>query len=136
MSLRQRDPRDLESPYLKWVRLLPCVGCAVAGRHVSPCEAAHVKMGIASHGWREHGLQERSHDRHAVGLCDRCHRVGPTAQHNMGERKFWDRLGICPACLADELSRAYDAGESGGKVIWDFVRRARIKALPACCLES
>lgn len=135
MSLRQREPRERDRPYLGWIKELPCVGCARAGWYKAPSEAAHCKLAIAAHGWREGGIQEKSDDRKAVPLCDNCHRGG-SGEHMSGQRAYWDRLRICPACLAAGLSAAYDAGESGGKVIWDFVRRARIKELSICCLEA
>lgn len=125
MTIRQRDPRRTDRAYLAWIRKLPCLHCAATGRAVFGCEAAHVKMGIAAHGWREHGWGERSHDDHALPLCPASHRTGPDAQHVVGERRFWDRLGICPACVCEALRAAYDAGESGIPVIWDAVHRRR-----------
>lgn len=124
-GLRQRDPRREDPKYLRWVRLLPCVQCAWKGRVTVGCEAAHVKIGLAEHGWREFGGGERSHDDHAVSLCPSCHRTGSDAQHRNGERKFWLRLGICPGCLCLSLKSAYDAGESGITVIWTAVRSAK-----------
>lgn len=124
-GLRQREPRRLDPAYLRWVRKLPCVACAVNGRAIYGCEAAHVKIAVAEHGWRGHGLSERSHDDRAVGLCSYCHRTGRQAQHAMGERKFWLALGICPGCLCEALVSAYEAGQSGLEVIWSAVRAAR-----------
>jgi hypothetical protein len=125
VTTRQREPRREDPKYLKWIRLQPCVQCAWEGRAVFGCEAAHVKIGISEHGWREHGGGERSHDDHAVSLCPSCHRTGKNAQHRTGERKFWLRLGMCPACLCTSLRSCYEAGEPGVSAIWDAVHAAK-----------
>lgn len=130
--LRQREPRREDRPYLAWIRGLPCVGCAVAGMCNLRTEAAHCKLPIAAHGWRGWGHSERSDDRRCTPLCPRCHRTGPDAQHGVGERQFWDRLGICPACLATALAAAYDAQASGSAVIWEAVRGRRHDGAPTC----
>lgn len=108
------------------------MACACRGIVTHPVEVSHVKLAIAKHGWRGWGVQEKSDDRKTVGLCTRCHRTGPDAQHGGSERVFWDELGICPACLCQALSAAYDAGESGEAVIWAAVRARRLDGLPTC----
>ncbi len=123
--IRQREPRRLDPAYLKWIRKLPCLHCAWLGRAVFGCESAHVKIGVAEHGWREHGGGERSHDDHALPLCPWSHRTGPEAQHRNGERKFYLRMGICPGCACEALRAAYEAQESGIPVIWQIVHAAK-----------
>lgn len=124
--LRQREPRQQEPEYLKWIRRQPCIACAVGGKATYPSEAAHCKLPIAAHGWRGWGLSEKSDDRKCTPICAHHHRTGNDAQHGKrGERGFWLHLGICPACLAEALSAAYDAGLSGLEVIWTAVRAAR-----------
>lgn len=129
--LRQREPRRFERPYLGWIKGLPCVACAVRGRVNIQSEAAHCKLAIAAHGWREAGVQEKSDDRRALPLCPEDHR-GQNGEHSVGQRAFWDRLGICPGCLAMALASAYDAQESGSAVIWQAVRGRRRDGQPTC----
>jgi hypothetical protein len=130
--MRQREPRRHERPYMGWIKGLPCIGCAVAGRVEVRSEAAHCGLAIAAHGWREAGVQEKADDRRCLPLCANCHREGPRAEHKVGQRQFWDRLGICPACLAEALGSAYDAQASGSAVIWQAVRGRRRDGLPTC----
>ena len=122
--MRQREPRRYDRPYLGWIKGLPCVGCAAAGRANLFSEAAHCKLAIAAHGWREAGVQEKSDDRKALPLCADHHR-GRGGEHMAGARRFWDDIGICPGCLAEALGAAYDARESGAAVIWSAVRSRR-----------
>ena len=130
--IRQRRPRERDVPYMLWIKGLPCAACAVAGRATFGSEAAHCKLAIAAHGWREGGLGEKGEsDRRCLPLCPEHHR-GRTGEHLNGMRKFWDALGICPACLAESLSSAYDAGESGLPVIRDAVKRRRLDGEPTC----
>lgn len=114
-----------------WVKTLPCIACATTGRAVFGSEAAHCKLAIAAHGWREGGVQEKSHDRRCLPLCPQHHR-GRDGEHSMGQRKFWDGLGICPACLCEALAAAYDAGAPGLEVVWDAVRGRRRDGRPTC----
>lgn len=128
---RQREPRRKDRPYLGWIKGLPCVACAVRGQVNTQSEAAHCKLAIAAHGWREAGVQEKSNDRRSLPLCAHHHR-GAGGEHDAGARSFWDRLGVCPACLAEALASAYDAQESGSKVIWEAVRARRRDGKPTC----
>lgn len=130
-AVRQREPRQRDQPYMLWIKSLPCVACAVAGRTNAPTEAAHCKLAIAAHGWREGGGGEKIHDRRCLPLCPEHHR-GKSGEHLNGQRAFWDSLGICPACLALGLSAAYDAMGSGTAVIWAAVRTRRRDGLPTC----
>lgn len=127
---RQREPRLRNELYLRWVRRLPCVRCAWNGRFNVPSEAAHCKLAIAAHGWRGWGLSERSDDTKALPLCSRCHRTDNDAQHTSSERKFWDAMCICPACLSEALLSAYLADASGMEVIYSAVRLARTLDAP------
>lgn len=129
--IRQREPRRRDPAYLKWVRRLPCVGCACAGIAKYGVEAAHYKGPIAAHGWREAGISERGDDVRCLGLCPACHR-GPKGEHMSGQRRYWDSLGICPACLALSLRSAYEAGDSGLQVIWSAVRARRRDGRAPC----
>jgi hypothetical protein len=115
-----------------WIKGLPCVACAVRGQVEIRSEAAHCKLAIAAHGWREAGVQEKSNDRRSLPLCATHHRLGPGGEHVIGQRQFWDKLGICPACLSEALASAYDAEESGAKMIWEAVHARRKDGKPTC----
>lgn len=130
--IRQREPREREQAYLLWIKRLPCVACAVGGRARFGSEAMHCKLPIAAHGWRGWGHGEKSNDRNCTPGCAAHHRTGRDAQHAVGERQYWDRLGICPACLCEALNAAYDAGASGLDVIWTAVRARRTDGQPTC----
>lgn len=87
---------DADAGYLSLVRSLPCLSCGM-----EPSEAAHVRFASAAFG-KASGLQKKPEDRWALPLCAGCHRLNRDAQHNSGEREFWDRLGIdaLPTCVA------------------------------------
>ncbi len=131
---RQRDPSFRDRPYMGFIKSLPCIKCAVLGRANYGVDVAHVGLAIAAHGWREAGVQEKAPGRRVLPLCPNHHRVeyGREAQHAMGERAFYDEMGICPACLCESLSSAYDSGSSGLAVIWSAVRSRRRDGKPLC----
>lgn len=83
--------------YLAMVRQLPCLKCGS-----EPSEAAHVRFASAAFG-KASGLGRKPDDRHSVPLCSGCHRLDRDAQHNRGEREFWDSIGINPLIVAEKL---------------------------------
>jgi hypothetical protein len=87
--------RDL--PYLAAIRTLPCLRCGD-----EPSEAAHVRFSSAAFG-KASGLGKKPSDNFAVSLCAGCHRLDRDAQHNRGEREFWDSIGINPLIVAEKL---------------------------------
>lgn len=99
MTLRQREPREECPAFLAFVRKHRCCACGAA----APSQAAHVRMGSASHGERNFGVGERPHDRRAVPLCAYCHLDGPEAQHKIGEEKFWRIHNLDPFAIAANL---------------------------------
>lgn len=82
--------------YLANLRKCPCVICGI-----TPSEAAHLRMSSAEY-FKSNGRR----DRWALSLCAVDHRLGPKAQHTMGEQKFWDMHGIDPLPLADAMWNA------------------------------
>lgn len=86
-----------DGDYLALVRQCPCLKCGM-----EPSEAAHVRFASAAFG-KASGLGRKPEDRHAVPLCAGCHRLDRDAQHNGGERMFWDLLGINPLIVAERL---------------------------------
>jgi hypothetical protein len=87
--------RDL--PYLALVRQLPCLKCGM-----EPSEAAHVRFASAAFG-KASGLGKKPPENFTVPLCAGCHRLDRDAQHNRGEREFWDAIGINPLLTAQKL---------------------------------
>jgi hypothetical protein len=117
-GLRQRDPRELDHDYIVWLHTRPCSACvALRMAQKTPTEAAHPKFGIGGRR-REFGMSERSHDRFAVPLCSGHHRILKNAEHNKGQRRFWDELGVDVEEHAEELYGLYSsevlAGERRG----------------------
>lgn len=118
--VRQREPRTRNKAFLGFVSGLSCVACACRGSMRRPVEVAHVKISYPEAGWRAFGHSERAHDWRTVPLCSYDHRTGPNAQHqNRGgdERAWWERLGIYPPTFCAALVAAFEAGESGDKVV-------------------
>jgi hypothetical protein len=92
--LRQRDPRVECPAFLAFVRLHGCCACSAP---------AHIRTACPEIGKRSVGIGERPSDKWAVPLCADCHLDAPDAQHRVGERKFWARVGIDPFVLAGDL---------------------------------
>ncbi len=98
-AMRNQAPADL--PHCQCIRQLPCMKCGL-----EPClEAAHVRMNSAAHGKRQ-ALGKKPDSRWVVPLCSACHTRDPDSQHKLGEREFWDRLGINPLLVARALWEA------------------------------
>jgi hypothetical protein len=98
--VNERDPRRLDPDYLVFLRGRPCCLCG------APAEAAHIRIGLT-------GMGRRPHDRLAVPLCPREHRLAKDAQHSMSEAKFWNIHRIDPFELAAKYYAEY--GGTGGK---------------------
>ena len=94
-------PPSGDADYLSLIRQLPCLSCGM-----EPSEAAHVRFASAAFG-KACGLQKKPDDKWALPLCADCHRLAKTAQHNRGERDFWEALGIdpLPVCVALHAAR-------------------------------
>ena len=103
MNTDFKKPRLYDSGYLVFLRTKPCCVCG----STKAVEAAHVRMGLT-------GTGRKPNDSQAVPLCAWHHRLSPTmAQHNMGEAKFWERMGHDPFQIAIKLYTEY--GGDGGK---------------------
>ena len=83
--------------YLKNIRQCNCVVCG------QQAEAAHLRMSSAKHG-KVNGRD----DKWVIPLCPYHHRLGPLAQHSMGESQFWEMMLIEPLELARSLWEARD----------------------------
>lgn len=92
---KQRPDGRRDISHLAAVRLLPCLKCGI-----DPCgEAAHVR-------WGSYSMARKPPDSSTVPLCRSCHLTDYDAQHKVGERAFWNALGINPRPVAGRL---YDA---------------------------
>lgn len=101
MTLRQREPRQRNEAFLKFVRAHPCCVCFAP----APSQAAHIRMGSIDHGKRQTGVGERPSDCWSVPLCARCHLYD---QHCTGERLYWRWTGIDPIALAQRLYAEFE----------------------------
>lgn len=99
-EVKTRKGRDLDAGYLALVRRLPCLSCDVDPAR----EAAHVRMTGA--GKPMSGLGVKPSDRYALPLCSTCHTGSATAQHVVGEAKFWGDLGLDPLLICERLRSA------------------------------
>jgi len=98
----QRRPRVEVPNHLDFIRGLPCLVCGLK-RNI---EAAHIRMSDRRVAKRETGMAEKPDDCWAMPLCSSCHREGPTSQHGMGERDFWELLRIDVILVALALWQA------------------------------
>lgn len=98
-DLRQRRPRKHDAAHLSYVRAQRCC----IGFCNRPAEAAHIRMACEAIGKQPTGMQEKPDDKWTVPLCGYHHRTGVGAQHNMGEREFWELAGINPFEIAVRL---------------------------------
>ena len=102
--MRQRQPR-LECPaFLEFVRGHACCVCGAPPRS----HPAHLRMQSLEWEKRETGKGERPSDKWVTPLCHECHLDGLYAQHKIGEKKFWDYVGIDPFALAATLYEQFE----------------------------
>lgn len=124
--LRQREPRERESPYMGFIAGLCCVGCLVeTGRYNRQVQVAHLRIPDVERGFRAVGMAEKPDDRRTTPLCYLHHTSGTKAQEYKGEEKFWVELCVDPFDLCLALSDAYDRQFSGYAVIARFAGQAR-----------
>lgn len=97
----QRRPRIVDEKYLAALRRCPCLICKTI-----PSEAAHIRMGDLDRGKNFTGIGRRPDDSWSVPLCTSHHSFGADAQHNRGEKQWWDEHGIDPIAVAIELYAA------------------------------
>ncbi|MDB5618535.1 hypothetical protein [Tardiphaga sp.] len=98
-ELRQREPRLHDAQHLAFVRAQPC-SIKFCPR---PSEAAHIRMACIAIGKDPTGMGEKPHDKWTAPLCDYHHRTGTLAQHKMGEKDFWELMGLNPFAIAARL---------------------------------
>jgi len=101
VELRQRQPRERNEGYLRWLRQQFCsCGCG----YPPPCDAAHIRSGSILYGKSYTGMGEKPSDRWAVPLNHTHH----MAQHAHGDEiGWWSAQGIDPFALAIKLYKKY-----------------------------
>lgn len=120
---RFKDPaakagRLHDEAHLAAVRKLPCLIC----RQHAPSEAAHIRMAVLSHGVRHVGMAQKPHDWLTVPLCAAHHRDGKGAEHRLGTKEFWRRVGLDPIAVAKKLRAAgtHEARMAVLLEVWTF----------------
>ncbi len=83
-TLRQRQPRVVDSGYKGWIAGLPCAICAG-----TPVEVAHLRYADALYLKEQPGMQAKPDDIWTLPLCPKHHRLGSNAQHSGNERLWW-----------------------------------------------
>lgn len=104
MIVGQRQPREECPAFLVFVRRKPCAACGAP----APSQAAHLRLGNLEVSKRNTGIGEKPSDRWCTPLCADCHLDAPDAQHRVGERNFWARVGIDPFKLAMDLYAQFE----------------------------
>jgi hypothetical protein len=90
-----------EEDYLKLVRALPCLKCAMepAG------EAAHVRLNSGVFNKRQ-AMAKKPDPKWTLPLCSGCHWRDRGALHRSGEYLFWQDVGLNPLLVCDRLYAA------------------------------
>jgi len=86
MTLRQRQPREVDDAWLAIVRKMPCTVC----RRPGPSDPAHLRTAAPQYGKPPTGMGEKPSDRWVLPLC----RTHHDEQHRGNELAFWLRYGI------------------------------------------
>ena len=116
-----RNPRERDEEHLAAVRLCMCLKC---GKDPAG-EAAHIRMASAAHGKKEAGIGAKPGDRWVVPLCHADH----MELHDMGERAFFEAIGISPlstAGLLYHVSPNVSAMRAACRVAMAFAGRPRV----------
>ena len=93
-----------DKKFLMWVCELSCYPCEIEG-------VSNYHMIVAHHlqGRNRIGMGLR-HDPNSIPICDFHHRQ---IHEKMGERNFWDKLGVEPIHYANELYEQYKERTNG-----------------------
>lgn len=86
--VKQKKHRIVDEGHLSFVRTLPCLACGGP----SGC-AHHLTIGRGRMG-------RKAGDDKSVPLTPKCHNDFPGSLHHVGEKVFWNKLGIDPRPVA------------------------------------
>ncbi|WP_156921937.1 hypothetical protein [Azorhizobium doebereinerae] len=95
---RRARGRQQDRAHLDLVRMLPCL---ITGQ-LGGVDAAHIRFSDAEHGKVNPGAAKPD-DRWTVPLSHALHTDATEAQHRHGEEAWWQRKGISPLRVADNL---------------------------------
>lgn len=107
-----RNPRVNDPKHLAFIRTLECLSCGAGPAG----EAAHLRASSLKHGKPNAGAGAKPSDKWTLPLCSMCHTQGNHAQHVVGERPFWDKLGINPFMVCEELFAASGNRDAAGLI--------------------
>lgn len=107
--------RERDESYLDFVRSLPCI----VTRREDSVEAAHISYAEPKYGKTGRGKGTKESDRWAIPLCTEEHK----RQHSMGERAYWQSVGIDPCIVAMALYAAFPS-EARAILIISHIERA------------
>ena len=111
---RKRIDEGKDETYLRFVRSLPCVITGVT----DGIEAHHLTVG------RER-MAKREDDSLALPLNTFMHNNGNDALHHIGERNFWNRWGVNPFHLCQELFDYYTHKGADYRVAANLIKQHR-----------
>lgn len=107
--MTQRQPRAHNEKHLQFIRGLPCLVC----KNNLTIDAAHIRYSDLGRGKRAVGVGEKPDDKWTVPLCRNDH----TMQHSIGERSYWEGLGIDPIAVAQKLYAVSGDHEQGCRIV-------------------
>ena len=112
MRSATRKKTGKDPAYLKWIRTLPCVCCAIGDWGPGWLEvlcrslgAVGVRLEAAHVGKR--GLSQKCNDRETIPLCRWHHRTGPESHHRAAKR-FWEIWAIDKTELIRKLNEKFE----------------------------
>jgi hypothetical protein len=114
----KKSGRIEDKDYLEWIRSLPC---AITGTY--PVEAAHISYPESRYGKLGRAKGTKEDDKWAIPLSNSTHRD----QHSMGERRYWEMIGIDPCIIAMALYAAYPDEEKAKLILEHSYRQAKKK---------
>jgi hypothetical protein len=109
MTLRQRQPREVDEPHRRFIASCPCVICGA-----SDVQAAHVRFADLSVDKPFTGGATKPDDKFTVPLCVNHH----AQQHAWGdERGWWMKYEIDPIKLALALYCVTGNSDRAGAIL-------------------
>ena len=95
--------REIDRAHKVAVAQMFCVATFIrSGIEVYGVHVAHLRFSNSQAGVKNPGLQRKPNDRWVLPLSPHEHRL----QHSMGEKDYWDELGVGPHVLAAGLYAA------------------------------
>jgi hypothetical protein len=112
----KKSGRIEDKPYLEWIRSLPCV---ITGTY--PVEAAHISFAEPKYGKLGRGKGTKEDDKWAIPMAHASH----MRSHDLGERRYWEMIGIDPCIIAMALYAAYPDEEKARLILEHSRNQAR-----------